>query len=73
MIRALINWLRVLWFQSEIDRIDARIDETEEDIRSWPKTRGAWLVERSDLEMRRDRAKGQPSRVNYSFGGRART
>lgn len=69
MIRLLLNAILARWFQSEIDRIDARIAETEADIDGWPKTRGAWLIERSRLEMARDRASGKDSRVSYLFSG----
>lgn len=69
MIRAALKWLQVQWFQSEIDRIDARIDDAQTSVDDWPKTRGAWLLERTRLEMLRDRASGKDSRVSYLFSG----
>lgn len=68
----LLNAIRVRWLNAEIRRIDARIDETQHDVDAWPKTRGVWLLERTRLEMLRDRAMGRGDRVNYSFGGRVR-
>lgn len=69
MIRLLLNAIRARWLQSEIDRIDARIDDGQSSVDDWPKTRGAWLLERTRLEMLRDRATGKDSRVSYLFSG----
>ena len=72
MIRAAFNWIRVRWLEHEIGRLDARINETQGEVDAWPRTRGTWLVERSRLEMLRDRISGRRSPVSYLFGGRAR-